>query len=411
MSDGRQARCAAKIGARLPSGSPTAGAPGKDDTTMYHRWLLLLGLLFLGLPGRAGEIVVGQSLPLSGPLGEAGRNVKDGIDAYLERVQRDGLLGRHRLVWRALDDGYSVERHAQNIRRLVVQDKVDALGLSAGTSHIDAAYPTMREAGTPLIGAMTGASALHGAQRALIYHLRASYADEVRLLVAQAVSVRQRRAFAVWQDDGLGRDALAALEAALRGAGIELVGQQGVALAEMDGAALAASVRAARPDALFALCVTPCGVKLLSGLAAEGGSNSSSGLARPTPYMLSIVNGEALAKSVGPAARGTVISQVMPNPRLATSPLVHRYQQDMRSHMGKDEFSYFSLEGYVVAMVAVEAARTALAASPRRSMQDAMKLMLRREIEGIPVSSGDDPGVRPHPVTLSMIGSGGRLIH
>jgi len=411
MSDGRHARCAAKIGARLPSGSPTAGAPGKDDTTMYHRWLLLLGLLFLGLPGRAGEIVVGQSLPLSGPLGEAGRNVKDGIDAYLARVQRDGLLGRHRLVWRALDDGYSVERHAQNIRRLVVQDKVDALGLSAGTSHIDAAYPTMREAGTPLIGAMTGASALHGAQRALIYHLRASYADEVRLLVAQAVSVRQRRAFAVWQDDGLGRDALAALEAALRGAGIELVGQQGVALAEMDGAALAASVRAARPDALFALCVTPCGVKLLSGLAAEGGSNSSSGLARPTPYMLSIVNGEALAKSVGPAARGTVISQVMPNPRLATSPLVQRYQQDMRSHMGKDEFSYFSLEGYVVAMVAVEAARTALAASPRRSMQDAMKLMLRREIEGIPVSSGDDPGVRPHPVTLSMIGSGGRLIH
>ncbi|MDT4843825.1 Periplasmic binding protein [compost metagenome] len=183
------------------------------------------------------------------------------------------------------------------------------------------------------------------------------------------------------------------------------MGQQGVALAQMDGAALAASVRAAKPDALFALCVTPCGVKLLSGLAAE------SGIARPTPYMLSIVNGEVLAKSVGPAARGTVISQVMPNPRLATSPLVQRYQQDMRSHMGRDEFSYFSLEGYVVAMVTVEAARTALAASPRRSMQDAMKLMLRREIEGIPVSSGDDPGVRPHPVTLSMIGNGGRLIH
>ncbi|MNY79544.1 hypothetical protein D3C86_2202150 [compost metagenome] len=62
-------------------------------------------------------------------------------------------------------------------------------------------------------------------------------------------------------------------------------------------------------------------------------------------------------------------------------------------------------------MVTVEAARMALAASPRRSMQDAMKLMLRREIEGIPVSGGDDPGVRPHPVTLSMIGNGGRLIH
>ncbi|WP_185546062.1 ABC transporter substrate-binding protein [Variovorax sp. KBW07] len=371
---------------------------------MTTRWLVLLALIFFGTTGRADEIVIGQSLPLSGPLGEAGRNVKEGVDAYLARVQREGILGRHKLSWRALDDGYSIERHVENIRRLVGQDRVDALGLSAGTSHIDAAYAAMREAGTPLIGAMTGASALHGTQRPLIYHLRASYADEVRQLVAQAVSVRQRRVFAVWQDDGLGRDAFAALEVALRGSGIELVGQQGVVLANMDGPAVATAVRSAAPDALFALCVTPCAVKLLSGLGRDGSH-------KLTPYMLSIVNGEALAKSVGNAARGTVISQVMPNPHLATTPLVQRYQQDMRSFTGKAEFSYFSLEGYVAAMVAVEAARTSLATSPRRPMQEAMRQLLRREVDGIPVSSGDDPGVRPHPVTLSMIGNGGKLIH
>jgi branched-chain amino acid transport system substrate-binding protein len=106
-----------------------------------------------------------------------------------------------------------------------------------------------------------------------------------------------------------------------------------------------------------------------------------------------------------------VISQVMPNPHRPTTPLVVRYQQDMRSFTGGDSFSYFSLEGYVNAMVAVEAARIAHAGATRRTMDEAMQIAMRRELNGIVISRADKPGVRPHPVTLSMIGSGGKLVH
>jgi branched-chain amino acid transport system substrate-binding protein len=364
---------------------------------------LLCFSLILG-PCAAADIVLGQSLPLSGPLAVAGKAVKDGMDAYLARVQREGGVAGHKIVLRALDDGYAVDRHVANVKQLLLHDKVEALVLSAGTSHIDAAYALVQEAGKPLIGAMSGAAVLRSAQRPLIYHLRASYGDEVRRLVAQAITVKQTRVFAVRQDDGLGRDAFTALDAAVRAAGLQLVGDEAVLPAEMDGAALAAKIRASRAEALFLLCVTPCAAKTLVALGASGQLDM-------TPYALSIVSGETLAKAAGPAARGTVISQVMPNPHRPTTPLVARYQQDMRSFTGGDAFSYFSLEGYVTAMVAVEAARVAHAGATRRTMDEAMQLLMQRELSGIVISRATKPGVRPHPVTLSMIGSGGKLVH
>jgi len=369
-------------------------------------YLLKLATLLLALigPACAQDIVLGNSLPLSGVLASAGQSARTGMEAFLARVEREGgVAGRH-VELRMLDDAYLGDRYLDNVRRLLDKEHVDALLLSAGTSNIDKAYPAIEKGGRPLIGALTGASVLRGADRPLIYHLRASYEDEVRRLVEQVAAVSQKRVFAVWQDDGLGRDAFAALERTLQERKLQLVGQRAVEIARMDGVELAQSIRASNADALFTLCVTPCAAKVLAAL----GSDSSY---KRTTYALSIVNGETLARTIGDAARGTVISQVLPNPHIATTPLVRRYQQDVLRLTGRSEFSYFSLEGYVAAMVAVEAARLAYASPGRHSMDEAMRQLMRRDIDGIPVSGGGVRGVRPHPVTLSMIGDNGRLIH
>jgi ABC-type branched-subunit amino acid transport system substrate-binding protein len=370
-----------------------------------NRFLLTIALLLcLAAPSHAEDIVLGNSLPLSGPLGAAGKAARTGMDAYLARVDREGGINGRKVVIRSLDDAYQADRYVDNIRKLLDEQRVEALVLSAGTSNVDSGYSVVQKSGRPLIGALTGASVLRSSDKPLIYHLRASYADEVRRLVDQVAAVSQSRVYAVWQDDGLGRDAFAALEKALKDRKLTLVGQQGVQIAKMDGPALAAAVKASNADALFTLCVTPCAAKVLSSLGSDGSY-------KLTPYALSIVNGETLAKQVGTAARGTVISQVLPNPHNATTPLVRHYQQDVKQLTGKSEFSYFSLEGYVAAMVAVEAARVAYGSPGKRSMDEAMRTLARREIEGIAVSSGAVRGVRPHPVVLSMIGGDGRLIH
>ncbi|MGY4829194.1 ABC transporter substrate-binding protein [Sphaerotilaceae bacterium SBD11-9] len=369
------------------------------------RFLTFVAISFCLLrPAAAQDIVLGNTLPFSGPLASAGMAARTGMEAYLARVDREGGVGGRHVTLRSMDDAYQVDRHVENVRKLLAQDDVAALVLSAGTSNIDTAYADIQKSGKPLIGALTGATVLRGGDRPLIYHLRASYADEVRRLVQQAASVAQSRVFAVWQDDGLGRDAFAALEQAVKERKLELAGQQGVQVATMDATALAKAIRASRADALFMLCITPCAAKVLQALASDGSY-------KLTPYALSIVNGETLSSSIGKAARGTVISQVLPNPQIATTQLVRRYQQDVKQYTGRGDFSYFSLEGYVAAMVAVEGVRLAYGGPAKRSLGDAMKSLAQREINGIPISAGSLKGARPHPVTLSMIADDGRLIH
>ena len=365
------------------------------------RWVLAMAFLLVAAGAQSQDIVLGNSLPLTGPLESAGKAGLGGIRAYLARVDREGGVGGRKVVLRSLDDGYDAARYAANVRELLQKDGVQALLLSAGTSNIDAAYPVIEQSGKPLIGALTGAGVLRTAQRPLIFHLRASYADEVQRLAQQAVSVSQKRVYAIWQDDGLGRDAFAALQKAVQENKLELAGSQGVQIAKLDGPALGKAVRDAKPDALFLLCVTPCAAAVLSNTARAGVVGIST-------YALSIVNGESLVKAVGPAARGTVISQVLPDPHHPTSALVRQYQQDVRQLTGRDDFSYFSLEGYVSAMAAVEAARIA---GPKGTIADGMRQLMRRDLLGIPVSGGGVAGTRPHPVQLTLIGADGRLLN
>lgn len=372
------------------------------------RFTSRIGLVILALgcavSSQAADVVFGNTLPLSGPLGPTAKLGRMGIEAYIARVNREGGIGGGRVVLRTMDDAYQVDRFVGNVDELLNTAKVDAIIAAVGTAHIEAAYPKFEQAKRPLIGAFTGGSALRRDGRGYIYHVRASYADEVRRLVEQVATVSQSRIYAVWQDDGLGRDAMAALENALRGSKVRLVGQQAMKLSAIDGAAVAGNVIKSGADALFLLCVNPCAGSVLASLPSEGRLSLS-------PYALSIVDGESLADKYGPAAFGTVISQVMPNPRLPTTPLVRRYQQDMAQAFAEPRYSYLSLESYVATMVAVEAARVVAASGGKRSMDEVMKQMIHREFFGIPVSSGGTRGVRPHPVTLSMIGKNGKLIH
>lgn len=366
------------------------------------RWVVAALLAAAGVMGaRAEDLVLGNSLPLSGPLRAAGQAALTGMQAYLARVDREGGVNGRKVVLRSLDDGYQAARYAANVRELLDKEGAQALLLSAGTSNIDAAYPLIQASGKPLVGALTGASVLRTPERDLIFHLRASYGDEVRRLVQQVASVSQKRVFAVWQDDGLGRDALAALQEATRDSKLQLVGDQGVQLAKIDGPGIAKAVQEAKADALFLLCVTPCAAAVLTN-ASRGG------LVGVSSYALSIVDGETLSKLAGPAARGTVISQVLPDPHHPTTSLVRQYQQDVRRLTGHDAFSYFSLEGYVSAMAAVEAAR---ATKGKGSLVDGLRQLTKRENDTLLVSSGSSPGKRPHPVHLTMIGADGRLVN
>jgi hypothetical protein len=94
---------------------------------------------------------------------------------------------------------------------------------------------------------------------------------------------------------------------------------------------------------------------------------------------------------------------------------VRQYQADLQALAGdgRIDYTYFSLEGYVSAMVAVEGLRLAFGqgGQPRRGMDEAMRQLAGQELQGILVSPGDRQPLRKRPVDLSVVAADGRLVH
>ena len=73
--------------------------------------------------GAAGPIVIGASLPLTGPNSAAGQEGLDVLRAYFDSVNRAGGIEGRPIELTALDDAFSPQKAAENAR-----------GLAAGTT-------------------------------------------------------------------------------------------------------------------------------------------------------------------------------------------------------------------------------------------------------------------------------------
>src|SRR5207249_4366908 len=71
---------------------------------------------------------------------------------------------------------------------------------------------------------------------------------------------------------------------------------------------------------------------------------------------VSFVGSDALAEELGPKdAEGVIVTQVVPHPALSNAALVLKYREDLRKYFPKERPNFTSLEGYIDAMILVEA--------------------------------------------------------
>ena len=187
----------------------------------------LLGMAAVGLcgwwpaiaaPGVTAETVTfGQSACYSGPNQRLGIDYRAGLlAAFEERNAAGGVFGR-RLELIALDDGYEPERAAANAERFADANDVLAVVGGVGTPTAARIAPVLRTAGIPFIGHVTGADFLHDARRfPNVVNMRASYFDEVQVLVRHMVEERgHKRLGIIYQDDAFGRSVMRSYLAAL----------------------------------------------------------------------------------------------------------------------------------------------------------------------------------------------------
>lgn len=344
-------------------------------------------------------IVLGQSAAFSGPAQQLGLQYHLGAMACFEAVNAKGGVHGRKIELRRLDDGYDPQRCEANTRQLL-QENVFALFGYVGTPTTQVALPLATQAKVPLFAPLTGAESLRNPFDRHVVHIRASYNDETAAIVRQLTSVGIRRIAVFHQDDGYGQAGLAGVQAALKTLDLTPVSVGVVARNSTEVAAALKTILASRPEAIVQIgAYQACAVFVRQARRAGYTGNF---------YNVSFVGTQALLDELGAEAKGVAVSQVMPYPYSATTPIAAEYQAALKDKRGVVP-NYSGMEGFVAAKLFTEVLRRAGRGLNRDSFLAALDGLQRLDLGGFVLEFGPGQRVGSRFVELTLLTADGRV--
>ncbi len=344
---------------------------------------LLAAALFIAVPetraenGVTGsEIVLGMCNALTGPASALGSGVRKGALVYFDKVNKAGGVHGRKIRVISYDDGYEPKNTVEQTRKLVHEDKVFALFGYVGTPTSTAIMPIIAESKVPFWGPFTGAEFLRNPVNRYVFNVRGSYFDEAETQVRHLTEKGIKRIGIFYQNDSYGLAVKGGLLKALRKRGLDLAGEGTFERNTEDVAAGLAALKQARPEAVSMVGTYKAMAAFIKKAKAEGFD--------PVFLNVSFVGTAALVRELAGGGDGVIITQVMPSPREGKEAVVAQYRSDMKA-AGHTDLDYTDLEGYMDAVVFVEALRKAGSSLTRESFIAAAE-GLRTEIGGLKVS-------------------------
>lgn len=349
-------------------------------------------------------ILIGQSAPMSGPAAALGQQLNLGAKLYFNAVNAAGGVNGRKIELKVLDDFYEPDAAARNTKTLIDNTKVFALFGYVGTPTSLAALKLATPAGVPFFAPYSGAMALREPFAHNVFHVRASYNDETASIVQQIRTTGLKRIAVVYNDDAYGKSGLDGVQRALgtpAGQGVTLVAQASVARNTADVKSAVSTVLAQKPEAVVIISAYQTVAALVKGAQEQGYAGQF--------YNVSFVGTRALADTLGKAGGGVIISQVMPYPKTASSPLVREYQKLLKAD-GISDFDYGSMEGYVAARAFVEGLKRAGRDLTREKLITALESMGNYDLGGFNVNFSPSSHVGSKFVEMTIINSSGQVI-
>lgn len=377
--------------------------------TALKRCLLALALLVLGDPAAAEpgvtatSVTWGMSAPLSGPTGAYGRAMKEGIETCFAQVNARGGVAGRQLELVALDDGYETPAAVANAKKLIDAQQVFALLGFYGTSPTEAVLPVLEQRRVPLIGTISGAEVLRKPASPYMFHLRASYNDETAEIVKTLTTVGMNRIAVFYQDDGFGQAGLQGVTQALAQHQLKPVAVGSVPRNSVDVAAAVAAISKSSAQAVVMVTLYRPTAEFIKRMRAAGAS----------PYFvaLSPVGTDQLIDELGPQqSRGIQVSQVIPYPWGEKLAVVREYKKALAQHAGHSNYSYYGLEGYLNAKLAVAALERVGRPLTRARLMEALRAA-PFELGGYSVRYAPGSNSGSSYVEISVVGQGGRILN
>jgi branched-chain amino acid transport system substrate-binding protein len=347
-------------------------------------------------PGVAADkIVFGQAAALEGPAAALGIGMRDGILAAFAETNKAGGVHGRKLELISADDGYEPNKSIEATKKLIEADKIFALIGSVGTPTSSATQPIATEAGIPFIAPFTGAEFLRAPFKPNVVNVRASYFQETEAMVERLTKDRNISKIAIlYQDDGFGRAGLAGVQKALEKRNMKLVAEGTFErnTVAVKGALL--NIRKGEPEAVIMVGpYKPCAefIKLARSVKLDA-----------VFVNISFVGSNALAKELGNAGGGVVITQVVPFPEDKSVPLVASYHQALKAANPNAEPGFVSLEGYMAGRLVVAALEKVSGEPSRKALLDTI-MNGSFDLGGVTLKYGADDNQGMDEVFLTVI--------
>jgi branched-chain amino acid transport system substrate-binding protein len=355
----------------------------------------------LSAPALADDkIIVGQTLDLSG-TSNIGKDFSSGIRTYVDAInQRGGVRGKKIELIQYNDDGDAIKA-AANAERLIQQDKADLLlGPSddaTALSVINSSAFQKNEIG--LVAPLSGVDSQNVNANRVLW-IRANYDAEARRSFDFA-SLSGVSVLALVNGGGLGavrlQEAIEREAARLR---INVAIKLNSAGRELDTASLATLKR------LNVVTVMMIG-------DAVGIAPTLAGIRRTLPgamiYGFSTVDHRTVFELAGPAARGLMLTQVMPSPSRGVTSMQREHAAQMRKYRDEPP-TLHTLEGYLAARVLVALLERTEGEPSRQRIVRSLRAGLSMDL-GLFVLAGTAVQRRAsNYVDITVIANSGRLV-
>lgn len=353
-------------------------------------------------PGVTNErVLIGQTAGFTGTVAGGVKETSDGAKLYIDWVNKNGGVHGRKIEIVSMDDVFDPKKAGANAKTLIEEKKVFALFLCRGTPHSEAIIPHLKAGGVPLIAPSTGAQLLHEPVNPLIFNVRAKYQLEAEKGIVQLSAMGLQRIGVIHVDDSFGKDALAGAIRGFSEANVKPLGIHSYdrATNKVDGAVK--DLLAANPQAAVLIGSGATVAEIVKQIRAK----------KSSVQLVTLSNNasSAFVKSLGSNAHGVIVTQVFPNPKMATTPIAVQMQKLARETPGAI-VSHQAMEGFAAAKVLVEGLKRGGRKLTRESFVAGLNDLRGYDLGGLKLDYSTTDHTGTEYVELSIIGRRGDFL-
>jgi branched-chain amino acid transport system substrate-binding protein len=350
------------------------------------------------------KIHIGQSCALKGPAAALGSGMQAGLNAYFQRVNKQGGIDGRQIELESVNDGYEPEQCTNVTKMLIEKSDVFLLIGEIGTPTSKVALPLCTEAKVPFVAPFTGAELLRSPFNRYAVNVRASYFQETEQLAKLLVDGRGAKKVACFfQNDAFGQAGLTGITNALERRKMQLCAKGQFERNTVAVATGLADVAAGAPDVI--LMVGP--YKPIAAFVKAARQNEATKNA--TFCTISFVGSMELLNELGPDSEGVIISQVVPFPWDTSVPVVADYQADMKTCGAEKSVGFTSLEGYLSAKFFCQACDAIEGAPTREGFLDTIQKTGSFDLGGFTLKFGSEDNQGSDTVWMTVF-NGGKVV-